>query len=826
MRRYIKKNILLRLENITKIIEQAETALKHNVYADYESVFPQIQEELISIGECIETVEGDDCVSVHLLEEKCEMLYQFLITSNISLRKKIVSQIKKKLVSLKNEIENNIKNDKLIAVFLPYKASMWDSLESVWMAAKEDEDCEAIVVPIPYYDKLSDGNVSEFHYEIDEYPEYVPVINWEEINIEELHPDVIYFHNPYDNTNTITSVHPMFYAKKLREYTDNLVYIPYFVATNNKVQKHLCVTPGTIYADKVIVQSDEVRKTYVEELALATRDYNNVNMVSLFNNKIIALGSPKYDKVISNKKEQYILPIEWENVIKCDDGHLKKVVLYNTTIEPMLIDSEKMIIKMQSVFNEFRNKKDYVLWWRPHPLLKQSLMSTNLKAFEKYQIIENEYINEGFGIYDDTPDLHRAIALSDAYYGDMSSVVELYRQTNKPIVLQNCDVMGDKGRDGYFMLECIEKYKNEYYATSIRLNGIFSIDREGTVRFVSKIKAELDKSRFLYSDSVTVDDFIVYAPNRADNICVFYPDSKSFKYIKIDSDIFPSNQGKFSKCIHYDGKVFFIPQQIPYIIKLNIETFELEYIDLRVNTGDVFFKKGCCVDNNIVYIPSIINKCYYVLDMDTGRTDKVELDAPIKGVWSIAKYKDDLWMISHPESYILKVDLKTNETMCISQFPQDVDIKDYGFAMSFIKDGFYYACPVKSNSFVRVNCLTGEVEKVVMNDFIENNCEYMYADIVEDKLYFYKYKSDENIFYSNGKHLVLDIENLTTKEQDWKILNRNEYMVDTFKINDTKKLYLYESPNMDIFEIFKLSSIDDLDNRCINYGKRIFEATK
>lgn len=43
-------------------------------------------------------------------------------------------------------------------VFLPYKASMWDSLESVWKAADEDPNCDAYVVPIPYYDRNSDGS--------------------------------------------------------------------------------------------------------------------------------------------------------------------------------------------------------------------------------------------------------------------------------------------------------------------------------------------------------------------------------------------------------------------------------------------------------------------------------------------------------------------------------------------------------------------------------------------------------------------------------------------------------------------------------------------
>ena len=54
------------------------------------------------------------------------------------------------------------------------------------------------------------------------------------------------------------------------------------------------------------------------------------------------------------------------------------------------------------------------------------------------QLLEKELY--GWGIYDDTPDIDRAIALSDAYYGDMSSVVELYKVTGKPIMIQNLEI--------------------------------------------------------------------------------------------------------------------------------------------------------------------------------------------------------------------------------------------------------------------------------------------------------------------------------------------------------------------------------------------------
>jgi len=47
------------------------------------------------------------------------------------------------------------------------------------------------------------------------------------------------------------------------------------------------------------------------------------------------------------------------------------------------------------------------------------------------------------GIYDDTGDLHRAICYSDAYYGDLSSVIVLYKNTGKPIMLENFAIVSN-----------------------------------------------------------------------------------------------------------------------------------------------------------------------------------------------------------------------------------------------------------------------------------------------------------------------------------------------------------------------------------------------
>ena len=55
---------------------------------------------------------------------------------------------------------------------------------------------------------------------------------------------------------------------------------------------------------------------------------------------------------------------------------------------------------------------------------------------QEYRESVTEYRKAGWGIYDDTADMDRAVCLSDGYYGDWSSVVHLYQKTGKPVMIQ------------------------------------------------------------------------------------------------------------------------------------------------------------------------------------------------------------------------------------------------------------------------------------------------------------------------------------------------------------------------------------------------------
>ena len=154
---------------------------------------------------------------------------------------------------------------KLEVVFFPYKSSMWDSMESVWRAANDDSNCNAYVVPIPYYDKNPDGTFGEYHYEGGDLPKDVPVIHYDIYNLEKHMPDIIYVHNPYDDYNRVTSVDPKFYSSELKKYTNMLVYIPYF-ATGNMQADTFGNLPFYRNVDYIITQSPKINGFFDKSL--------------------------------------------------------------------------------------------------------------------------------------------------------------------------------------------------------------------------------------------------------------------------------------------------------------------------------------------------------------------------------------------------------------------------------------------------------------------------------------------------------------------------------------------------------------------------------
>lgn len=436
------------VRNMTELLGQAHEGIVSALCAGNmntaAALLSDCQDGAIALGTKIEEIKKTSDV-IGVLEQYCETLYilhEKLLKTGIIDTEVFSDTLSENLYAIKESVRKNILERKTV-VFLPYKASMWDSLESVWEVAKADPDCDTYVVPIPYYEKKSDGMFGQMYYEGDQYPEYVPITDYHDFNFGMHHPDMIFIHNPYDAYNYVTSVHPFFYSKNIKEFTDNLIYIPYFVldevdpGNKNAVEEmaHFCTAPAVMNADTVIVQSEKMRQVYIRALTETLGEKTK----GLWEKKILGLGSPKYDKVLT-KAGNIEIPEKWEKIIYNVNGIKKKVVFYNNGLGALLQSREAMLNKIEKVLQAFKKNRDEVaFWWRPHPLMKSTIQSMCPGIWEQYERMIEAYQREGWGIYDDTADLDRAVKLSDVYYGDPSSVIQLFQSMGKSAIIQEVE---------------------------------------------------------------------------------------------------------------------------------------------------------------------------------------------------------------------------------------------------------------------------------------------------------------------------------------------------------------------------------------------------
>lgn len=338
-----------------------------------------------------------------------------------------------RIENLKQEILNE-REIEYVILFLPYKASMWDSMESVWRSAKNDSSCIVYVAPVPYFDKNPDGSLGEMHYEGSQMPDYVEVADCSRMDLGLIRPDVVYIHNPYDQCNHVTSVHPAFYSAELKKYTQMLVYIPYSIPgvyESPEGAAAFCQTLGMYHADVLIAQSQ------VHKMLLVCSGHRR--------EKIAVLGNPKFDYVLKHLKDCRI-PDElkftkWDKAADGDrpDGSWniagqKKVFLVSISVGSYLLWEN--IIEMYDMFIGYLLDQCHAaVIYRPHPLLETTIKSMRPHKYKQYTEFLDKYCGRADFALDLMSDYMPAVCASDCMIGDYSSLCFSYAVTGKPAAM-------------------------------------------------------------------------------------------------------------------------------------------------------------------------------------------------------------------------------------------------------------------------------------------------------------------------------------------------------------------------------------------------------
>ena len=192
--------------------------------------------------------------------------------------------------SILRQVNDENNTDKKTVVFMPYKSKYWENMEALWKEYSDNDEYNVVVIPLPYYYKNFDGT-ADYCEDKGTYPDYVELTTYENYRFEQMNPEKIIIQNPYDEFNMTVTVHPAFYSRNLAIHTDELIYMPYFkteeIDENDmrayKWMKEYVTMPGVVYADKVIVQSENIKKLYVKKLT----EFLGEDLQKEWDNKII-----------------------------------------------------------------------------------------------------------------------------------------------------------------------------------------------------------------------------------------------------------------------------------------------------------------------------------------------------------------------------------------------------------------------------------------------------------------------------------------------------------------------------------------------------------
>lgn len=713
-------------ESVLKVI--SEKVIEENNLNAVFSLLSQCQSAAINMGNLIEESEGEGFITVKYLEDYCELVFSINEEIQKDSGTNNPDKVYKKLNKMLQKIDNSIAHDiplKREAVFLPYKASMWDSLESVWEAADADPDCDAYVIPIPYFDKNPDGSVREEHYEGDLFPENVPVTHYSEFDFGKHHPDMIFIHNPYDYGNLVTTIHPFFYAENMKKVTDCLVYIPYF-ATSGGMGEDKSWCPVYDYADYIVIQSESYRQYYSKDIP---------------DEKILPFGSPKFDKVIRKCQNPPTPPEEW---VKRARG--RKVMFYNTSLNCMLQDTPKYLKKMQYVFESFKNHPEYCLLWRPHPLFESTLKAMRLNCLEVYRALRENFKEEEGWILDDTPCVEDTIAFCDGYVGDMySSIVALFGVAGKRIFILNDKIFGNNSIQECYTLPYLtnvgEKEKDKFYVSAE--NVLYRLKENDICERYLDISNSLVKS--MYQFAYRYKDKIVLIPGLG----------QDFKIISNNGKVETINIVEQKKChwsFHhaytYNNYIILIPHDYTALVVLNLDKGEISYLDgvkgffVSKESDDTLL--GCTwFDKGWLFLLSYDSKKMIKINIETLEYEekRTSIDFKVRKAIVLTEGTNEVWLTNAEGPFISRYNYVEDKCEIYHLYiegleavnPESKQKTEEGyFGNIALIDGQIVVSPFNGNKYIALNRKTGEYKEYfpeIVESDIENTKEYKIIDL-------------------------------------------------------------------------------------------------
>ena len=759
----ILQNVLLLCENVME--KDADILI---------SALQESQDAVISVGTGLEKTVENPIEIISKMESLCEAFY--MLSLNMGNREVYGKQIRELLEEIIEQVSNLPVSYQI--VFFPYKAEMWDSLESIWLACKDDPDMDCKVVPIPYYHFDAEVNLWKFHYEIDRFPDYVPVVHYTEYDLSEC-ADVAFVHNPYDEYNHVTHVHSDYYSYNLKKFVDKLFYVPYYVTSGFIAENHKALSVYE-HADYIVVQSEAFKEGLIEKG---------------YGHKALVMGSPKLDRVIRMNGNPDCVPEEWKSVLRG-----KKSLMLNTSLSQFLHDGEIYLQKIGQIIKVVKNRNDVVLIWRPHPLLRSTIESMRPELLSMYENLQEDFIASEVGIIDNTPDVVNTVALVDGYIGEASSsVVNLFEAAGKPVFILNNYITERVSEEEArrVLLSGCNKVGDDYYCTSVDYSNLYVV-RQHEWNKISQIVRFMQPPQWQLTAmyNTVVDNRLYITPVFSSEFLMYETTGNKVKQISDFNCFQPLN---YRGSIGFKNKVFYIPNITKCIMEYdtisgNWKEYHEPIEAMQSGTKERRFEDVCgyFVAERYLWMTNMYSNRVVCFDMETAKW-KMYIIGDKDARYGAAAIDGNILYLSDAYTGEIQLwDYATNKLVDIYKMPDGYQVhrnvlgRCIAHSKLWLADGQLYAIPNTSNMLVKINTVTKEVSIVARE---------LWEDVLEPANYYH--------------HKVCMVANFSCLIDEHTLLVQKRRDASLLEINTHTGNYLVHHPTLAENEVNKIRSSDD-----------------
>jgi len=236
VREQVKQKMREMLATLGKGEAILDSKIKRNDLNMLEELLEDMQNSAITIGRTIEEEEGYQTKTVKMLEEYCELLYEYLTEQERGIRFKMGRALAGKRGEISRCLETEFEGT-LVAVFLVGSQEGWRLMEPFWNSLGDKAKRRLFCVSNTCPDVL-DGIKSE---------------NFEWYDMRGEHPDFVFLDGPGGRTACEFGM--------VRENAEIVFYLPHW-EEGVEPKKEDCTGPAARWSDILVVPSKEAGDLY------------------------------------------------------------------------------------------------------------------------------------------------------------------------------------------------------------------------------------------------------------------------------------------------------------------------------------------------------------------------------------------------------------------------------------------------------------------------------------------------------------------------------------------------------------------------------------